>query len=83
MRTFIKLPSHRQRDRAVNVLGFKFGFYSMSRGLHYGCFRVSQNEIAALKLAGVGFSRLKGPWDDIRPCMSERWLNRKTVQSKQ
>lgn len=66
---YIKFLSHRQRDRAIAFLGRRRSYCSFRRSTGYGVFYLSDEEIFLLRKRGVKFTKLRGPFDDIFPCI--------------
>lgn len=65
MDQFIKFPSHRQREKALAVIGIVQEYYSLRRSTGYGVVKVTGDQLAALQEAEVRFSRIRPPWGDL------------------
>lgn len=65
---FIKLGSHRCREKVVRILGKRQDHYSFFRETGAGgCIDITQEEYEQIKdIKGV--SKLRGPYDTIREC---------------
>lgn len=66
---FVRLGSHRCRQKVDKILGSRQNYYSMHRETgHGGCIDVTTDEWEKIK--GVtGVSRLRPPFDDLHPCI--------------
>jgi hypothetical protein len=69
---YVKFTSHRARKRGLWCLdpGNTQSYWSTKRNTGKGVYRVNESELERLKTSelSVGFTVLRGPYDDLMEC---------------